>query len=413
VVVDRVNRRSVAIVSDLLSAGSIAALPLVDALWGLDLGWFLALAVIGAFGDMPGMTARETLLPRLVEQDGTDGSRRASGTASGTWSLERLIGLRESLAGVLMIVGPALGGGLVALAGVGATALLVTAGTSTLAALVAILLPSRLGAIDASGADGVAAEVPSAATGSAGGAGGPIRGALRDLGTGWRFLLRTPIVLGTTLLMALLAGAIASHQMTIMPAYFLSEGRPGLSGAAMTGIALGGILGAVVFTVLTGRVRRRIWFALGLMGLAAGFVLAGFLPSPWTVIGAFVLVGLANGPLSAVLGVAAIEATPDGMRGRVLGAQNALVLAAPALLAAPMAAVATGYGLQVGGLALAAVIVVGTVVALFAPAFRGLDGLASSSTADADPGAEGADPGLGDAGPETGTTSESVPASAS
>jgi MFS family permease len=131
------------------------------------------------------------------------------------------------------------------------------------------------------------------------------------------------------------------------------------------------------------------------------------------VIGAFVLVGLANGPLSAVLGVAAIEATPDGMRGRVLGAQNALVLAAPALLAAPMAAVATGYGLQVGGLALAAVIVVGTVVALFAPAFRGLDGLASSSTADADPGAEGADPGLGDAGPETGTTSESVPASAS
>ncbi|MDN6198770.1 hypothetical protein [Corynebacterium flavescens] len=34
VVIDRVNRRTVSIVSDILSAASIAALPLVDHLWG-------------------------------------------------------------------------------------------------------------------------------------------------------------------------------------------------------------------------------------------------------------------------------------------------------------------------------------------------------------------------------------------
>ena len=58
VVVDRFNRRTVSIVSDLLSSASIAALPVVDAIWGLDLSWFIVLSVIGTFGDTSGMTAR-------------------------------------------------------------------------------------------------------------------------------------------------------------------------------------------------------------------------------------------------------------------------------------------------------------------------------------------------------------------
>ena len=40
-VVDRVHRRSVSIVTDLVSAGAMAALPLVDATAGLSLGWFV------------------------------------------------------------------------------------------------------------------------------------------------------------------------------------------------------------------------------------------------------------------------------------------------------------------------------------------------------------------------------------
>lgn len=75
VIVDLVNRRTVSIVSDVLSAVSVAALPVVDALWGLNLTWFIVLGVLGSFGDMPGMTARETLLPRLVELDGVSRAR--------------------------------------------------------------------------------------------------------------------------------------------------------------------------------------------------------------------------------------------------------------------------------------------------------------------------------------------------
>lgn len=69
---DRVNRRNVSIVSDLVSAASVALLPIVDMVWGLSFGWFVALGLLGAIGDIPGMTARDTLLPAVVSRDGID-----------------------------------------------------------------------------------------------------------------------------------------------------------------------------------------------------------------------------------------------------------------------------------------------------------------------------------------------------
>ena len=65
-IVDRIDRRWVSVVSDLLAALSVAALPVVDALWGLNMAWFLALAIVGAVIRVPGMTAQETLLPALA-----------------------------------------------------------------------------------------------------------------------------------------------------------------------------------------------------------------------------------------------------------------------------------------------------------------------------------------------------------
>lgn len=94
------------------------------------------------------------------------------------------------------------------------------------------------------------------------------------------------------------------------------------------------------------------------------------------------MVGLTNAPASAVLGVLTVEATPDAMRGRVLGAQNTVMLAAPALTSAPLAAVAATAGLPVAGAVLAALAGVTAIVALAAPAFRSLD---DPRTGQADP----------------------------
>ncbi len=350
VVVDRVNRRTLSIVSDVLSAGSIAALPLVDAVWGLNLTWFIVLGVVGAFGDMPGMTARETMLPRLVQ---LDGGRQGA--------LDRMVGVRESLSAALMLIGPGLGGLLVFLFGVSSTTLFITAGTSLAAAILSLGLSPRAGEIepvtDAAQRRGVTA----------------MRGVFADLVEGWRFLFGHRLVLGATILAAVFVAVLVGLQATILPAYFAERQLPQLSGFAVTGIALGSLFGAGIYAATIGRTTRRMWFVTGLIGIAIGFVVLGSLGAPWMVIAAAALIGLTNAPMSAVLGVATIEATPDRMRGRVLGAQNALMLAAPALTAAPIAAAASGFGLTAAGMGVAAVMVVTAVIALCAPAFRSLD----------------------------------------
>ncbi|WP_341718112.1 MFS transporter [Micromonospora sp. FIMYZ51] len=266
VVVDLVNRRTVSIVSDVLSAGSVAAVPVVDELWGLNLTWFIALGVIGSFGDMPGMTARETLLPRLVQLDGGKPG-----------ALDRLVGVRESLSGALVLIGPGLGGLLVWLVGVSSAALVITAAMSLAAALLSFAMSPRAG------------EIPQAGAGSARAG---VRGMLADLGTGWRFLLGHRLVLGVSLLTAVFVAVIAALQATILPAYFTSENLPEFSGFAALGIAVGSLLSAGVYAATVGKVSRRTWFVIGMVGSGIGFTVIGLMAAPWLVLAAAVFVGL-------------------------------------------------------------------------------------------------------------------------
>ncbi|MEQ3554818.1 MFS transporter [Pseudonocardia nematodicida] len=345
--VDRIDRRTVAVVSGLIGASATAALPVVDVLWGLDMTWFLILGVLGAVARLPGMTAQETLLPVLARLGDPRPGR-----------LDRLIAARENVGNVLLLAGPGVGGLLVALLGPSSAVLLVTAATSLLAALTTLAVDPRAGAIP----------VPEP---------GPARGAVRravgDLVASWRFLARTRIVLGATLVSAVLVAVIASLQTTVMPAYFVAADLPALTGLTLSALAAGSVVGSALYAALIGRVSRRTWFVLGMVGFGIGFALVGSLAAPWVVLAAAALVGLTNAPVSAVLGILIIEATPDAMRGRVLGAQNTLLLAAPALTSVPIAAVASGAGLGTAGVLLAGAAAFTAVLALLAPVFRNLE----------------------------------------
>lgn len=348
-IVDRIDRRAVSIVSDLLAAAAVAALPVVDALWGLDMTWFLLLALVGAVIRVPGMTARETLLPAMARLGPATPGR-----------LDRLVATRETVGNVLLLAGPGLGGLLVAVLGPTPALLLVTAITSLLAAVVTLLLDPRTG------------RVPPRER-AAPGAGGAVRRAGADLLVSWRFLGRNRLVLGATLISASLIAVLSSLQSTLMPAYFTAEGLPGLTGLTLSAIAAGSIAGSALFAATAGRVRRRTWFVTGMVGTLVGFAVLGTMASPWVVLGGAALVGLTTAPAGAVLGILVVEATPDGMRGRVLGAQNTVVLAAPALTSAPLAAVAAVAGLPAAGAVLAGLAGVTAIIALIAPAFRRLD----------------------------------------
>ncbi|CDJ99321.1 Major facilitator superfamily MFS_1 [Microbacterium sp. C448] len=351
VVIDRINRRTSSVVTDLVSAAAVAALPVIDLISGLSLGWFILFGIIGSLGDVPGMTARDALLPAIVRHSGV--------------SAERLVGIREALGAIALLLGPAVAGTLMVLFD-GSTVLWVTAATSLAATLLTLLIPHRVGRIDTTNAR----EAAVAGNGWS---------ELRD---GWRVLFRSRFLVVTTVLSAVSLIVLASLQGLILPVYFTLEDQPGLLGFVLTALAGGMLLGGTIYAVAGTRGRRRVWFLTGLLGSTVGFGIIASLSSVWAVFAGAFVVGLSSGLFGSLIGVLMIERIPEHLRGRVMGTQNAVMTAAPSagILAA---AVLTEYA----GVNLAAIVLAGLwLIALIL-------GLAARSMRNLEPGAEPEDDG--------------------
>ncbi|WP_454301579.1 MFS transporter [Salana multivorans] len=342
VLIDRINRRTSSIVTDLVSAASVAALPLVDMITGLSLGWFILFGIVGSLGDVPGMTAREALLPAVV---------RHGGIAS-----ERLMGTREALGAVALLLGPAMAGTLMVLLD-GSTVLWITAGTSFAAALLTLLIPHRAGAIVE--ADGTAA----AATGSG----------WTQLREGWRVLFRSPFLVVTTTLSLASVVVLGSLQGLILPVYFTIVEQPGMLGFVLTALAAGMLIGGAVYAVAGTRGRRRVWFLVGLLLSTLGLGIIATLWSVWVVLAGAFVVGLASGLFGSLLGVLMIERIPEQMRGRIMGTQNAMMTAAPPLGIVAAALLTEYLGVNTAAVVLVSVWLVALAVGLFAPSLRNLE----------------------------------------
>ncbi|WP_062201293.1 MFS transporter [Demequina salsinemoris] len=361
VVVDRANRRDVAVVSDVVSALAVVAIPVVDGAIGLSLGWFIGLAIAGAVGDAPGASAREAMAPAIA---------RASGAG-----LDRVLGFVQGATALAMVAGPALAGGVIAVSG--PTAVLgVTAAASALAAGAGLLVPRHAGAVDDSrgGDDAVARDDASPRLGSADTAsGGGAWGAMLSLREGWRVLAGSPTLAWATVLSAGSVAVTGSLQGLVLPAYALRIDRPGLAGAVLAAFAGAAIVGALAYGALADGRTRRAWFVGGVAGALVGLVIIAPLSSPTLVIAGAAVLGLSAGPLNSAIGAALVDLTPDRARGRVLAVQNAFVLAA-----VPLGVL--GAGLLAGKAGLSAATWAGvamwtgiTLIAAFAPAMRGLD----------------------------------------
>lgn len=342
VVIDRINRRTSSVVTDLVSAASIAALPLIDMISGLSLGWFVLFGIVGSLGDVPGMTAREALLPAIV---------RHGGIAS-----ERLMGIREALGAVALLLGPAAAGTLMVLFE-GSMVLWITAATSLAAALVTLLIPHRVGVV--AQADG---------TGSASKGSGRVQ--LRD---GWRVLFRSPFLVVTTVLSVVSVIVLAALQGLILPVYFTLIAQPGMLGFVLTALGAGMLAGGTIYAALSSRGRRRVWFLVGMLGSTVGFGIIAALLSAWIVfVGAFV-VGLASGLFGSLMGVLMIERIPEQMRGRIMGTQNTIMTAAPALGIMTAAVVTELAGVRVAAVAVVAMWLIAVVVGLAVRSLRKLE----------------------------------------
>ncbi|AHI22197.1 MFS transporter [Corynebacterium vitaeruminis] len=274
--IDSVGRKPMSIVSDIISGLSVIGLIVVDSTTDLTLGWFIAIGIIGAVGDIPGMSARAALVGDVAVASGKD--------------VPFLSGLNQGLGGISFLLGPAVAGFLMSALPI-QNVLWITAGCSLGAAGLTALL--RLGAP-------VAADEAEEA----------------DFAgwRGWRAALGFPVVrmlaVNTLLAMAL----VTPYLSVLLPARFQASGQPHLLGVSMSAYAVGMLLAGLVATKLASR--ERLTWALGMSLYIAGFGLMGFLHLPWLVIAGMAVSGLGGGVLNPLQMVVVTESVPEQIRGR-------------------------------------------------------------------------------------------------
>lgn len=246
-VLDRVNRRTVSVVADLISAASCALLPVVDEVWGLSFGWFVVLGLLGAVGDVPGMSARDALLPSVCEREGAD--------------LQWFVGASQSLGALVNIIGPAVAALLIGFMD-DVDALWITAAFSCGAALVTLTLPRSVGEVSSSN-DATAAcngdvtsdeaSIPAGvdAAPTAPKKAGMLAAAKSVLVDGLSALFATDSLLrASTLLSFGITMVMGSLQGIVLPAYFTQLGQPEAVGYVVSAMGAGLLVGSTAYTAL-------------------------------------------------------------------------------------------------------------------------------------------------------------------
>lgn len=308
--IDKVGRRRMSVLADIGSAVSVAGLIVVDLAVGLDVFWFIVLGLLGALFDVPGMTARETLLPNVAKSSGV--------------ALEKVAGMRQVAYSLAMLAGPGLAGLL--LAALPAIQVVgITAACSAVAAVCMALLPRSATALAPATAED---------DGHAGALGG------------WRFVRTRPGLLAVLLVSLAIMVPVAPLMAVILPAHFTELGRPELLGAALSANAVGSLVGSVLYAGLARR-RVMVWtLGMGVFALSLGVIapLAFF----WSIAAGMALAGVAGGLMGPVAMVALSEHVPDRVRGRVMALFSAGSMAAAPVGLGLVSLVLAGSDIGVG-----------------------------------------------------------------
>ncbi len=336
--VDTFGRKRTSIVSDAASAVSVALIPIVDLWLGLDMTLIVGLVVLGAIFDPAGATARESMVPE-------------AGAAAG-WPLSRTNSVHEATWGVSYLIGPAVGGVLVALVGP-ATTLWATA-VGFVLSMIAIAWLRAPGVGRPSEED----RPESVVAGSV---------------EGLKLVWHDPLLRTTMLLSMLIVSVYLPIEGVILPYMFEQQGRPAALGMVLTALSAGGIAGALAYSFAGTRWRRYPIFA-GAIVLACASIL-GMALAPtyaWLVVGA-VLTGLFWGPVDPLINIAMQTRIEPSKRGRALGVQMASYYAAGPLGYLGAGALVERAGAQTTFIVLGAILLLVAVSMAPLPALRLFD----------------------------------------
>lgn len=344
--VDRFGRKPVSVISDLASAVSVLAFPIVGWLVGLDFAWVLVLAVIGASLDPGGYTARKSLIV-----DAT----RASGVR-----LETLNGIHEALFAAGWTLGPLIGAFLIA----------------TVGAVQALWVPAVFFVI-------AAITIAAMRVGDAGRE--AIEEGADEVG-GWRGLLRGFSALNAdhalrtlTLAIMVLAGVYLPTESVLLPVHFEGLGQPEGLGIVIAGLAGGSVLGAFAYGWLSSRFTQYRIIQLAMIGTALGVVPMALLPELWLLAVAGFVLGVSWGPMQPLLNTAVQKRIPAQEQGRVFGVQLTAFYVFPPVAMLITGAASERWGVPAVYPVLAALLIVVGLVTLSLRSIRRIDDPAARS----------------------------------
>lgn len=334
--VDHVGRRAVSIGSDILSALSVAAIPVVAIVGGLTPTTILLLAVLGAAFDPAGYTARRTLL--------VDAARAAH------MDQNKLNGIHEGVFAVGFVLGPVVGAA--AITAIGPTnAFWIPFGLFLIAAL----------SITCMRVTALAEEVDSSST------------------VGWRGLTRGFVVLSKdrllltiTIGVLVLAAIYLPTEAIVLPTYFEARDEPGSLGMVIAALSAGAMIGAFLYGWISARLSTKRILQLIMIGTAVSILPMAFLPPLPILLAAGFLLGFFWGPFNPLMTTLVQDRVPADEQGRVFGVQLSVFYAAP-----PLGMIIVGYTVETWGVATTYLVLAGTlaitsIAVLFARSVRQL-----------------------------------------
>jgi MFS family permease len=250
------------------------------------------------------------------------------------------------------MVGPGLGGLLVALVGAVGT-LWVTAFAFVLSiAAIALVKAPRIGRPSED-------ERPSSI--------------LRGSADGLSFVWKSRVLRALVVIEMVLVAVYMPIEGVVLPVFFEEQQAPGRLGLVLMALSAGAVAGSLLYSVVARRIRRFPLYVSALVLASFSILAMSLLPAYPLLVTAGALAGFFSGPLGPLLNFQMQTTTPPPMRGRVLG-----VMMATSYAAGPAGYLVVGwliqrYGVEPVFLGLGALFVTVAAVGSFLPPLRGLD----------------------------------------
>ena len=261
--VDYIGRRRVSMIADALSALSVAAVPILALSFGVqvvNVAVLAALAALGALFDPAGMTARETMLPEAATRAG--------------WTLDHANSVYEAIFNLAYIVGPGIGGLMIATLG-GVNTMWVTASAFGMSII-------AIGALRLEGA------------------GKPDLTALPEgvwagIVEGLKFVWHHKVLRTLAFVDLAATGLYMPMESVLFPKYFTDRDEPAQLGWVLMALSIGGLVGALGYAVLSKYSSKRAVMLTAVLTLGIAMTIIAFLPPLPVILVLCAIVGLVYG----------------------------------------------------------------------------------------------------------------------